>query len=317
MPYVTTEEIQAAKRVDLLSYLQTQQPDELVKLSGGTYCTKEHDSLKISNGKWNWFSRGFGGTTALDYLIKVQGYSFPEAVQTILGSRAIPAPVSPHTPKAEPERCLCLPERDANNEAVIRYLTGRGIDRDILRHCMAQGQVYESRKYHNAVFVGFDSSGTARYAMLRGTYGDFKGEAGGSDKRFGFLLANQADASAVHLFESPIDALSYATLLKMKGRDWQYTPLLSLGGVFKKGKEKGTVPAALESYLSSHAGTRSILLHLDNDDTGRGAAALLQEELSARYQVVDSPAPFGKDVNEYLTQRIARQIQKKREVAVR
>ena len=163
---------------------------------------------------------------------------------------------------------------------------------------MAQGQVYESRKYHNAVFVGFDSSGTARYAMLRGTYGDFKGEAGGSDKRFGFLLANQADASAVHLFESPIDALSYATLLKMKGRDWQYTPLLSLGGVFKKGKEKGTVPAALESYLSSHAGTRSILLHLDND-------------------VVDSPAPFGKDVNEYLTQRIARQIQKKREVAVR
>ena len=30
------------------------------------YCTAEHDSLKISNGKWYWWSRGFGGYSALD-----------------------------------------------------------------------------------------------------------------------------------------------------------------------------------------------------------------------------------------------------------
>ena len=58
MSYVSPEAIRQAKQMDLLTYLQSYQPDELVKLSGGTYCTRQHDSLKISNGKWHWFSRG-------------------------------------------------------------------------------------------------------------------------------------------------------------------------------------------------------------------------------------------------------------------
>ena len=54
MSYVSPEAIRQAKQMDLLTYLQSYQPDELVKLSGGTYCTRQHDSLKISNGKWHW-----------------------------------------------------------------------------------------------------------------------------------------------------------------------------------------------------------------------------------------------------------------------
>ena len=49
------------------------------------YCTAEHDSLKISNGKWYWWSRGFGGYSALDYLMKVKEYGFVEAVESTLG----------------------------------------------------------------------------------------------------------------------------------------------------------------------------------------------------------------------------------------
>ena len=67
MAYFTPEDIQQAKQLDLLTYLQIYEPDQLVKVSGDTYCTREHDSLKISNGKWNWFSRKIGGKTALDY----------------------------------------------------------------------------------------------------------------------------------------------------------------------------------------------------------------------------------------------------------
>ena len=76
MAYVTPEAIAQARQMDLLTYLQNFEPQELVKISPGNYCTREHDSLKISNGKWHWFSRGFGGTNALDYLIKVKDYSF-------------------------------------------------------------------------------------------------------------------------------------------------------------------------------------------------------------------------------------------------
>ena len=69
--------------MDLLTYLKNYEPYELVHFSGNTYTTRTHDSLKISNGKWMWWSRGIGGRSALDYLIKVKDYSFLEAVENI------------------------------------------------------------------------------------------------------------------------------------------------------------------------------------------------------------------------------------------
>lgn len=50
MPYVDAEAIEAARQIDLLNYLQAYEPGELVRVSGSTYCTREHDSLKIFNG---------------------------------------------------------------------------------------------------------------------------------------------------------------------------------------------------------------------------------------------------------------------------
>ena len=73
MSFVSKEEIARARQVDLLIFLKTNEPEELVHLGGEVYCTVEHDSLKISHGKWYWWSRGTGGSTALDYLIKVKG----------------------------------------------------------------------------------------------------------------------------------------------------------------------------------------------------------------------------------------------------
>ena len=59
--YYTKESIEEARKVDLLTYLRQCDPQELVHVSGNVYCTKTHDSLRISNGKWYWFSRGIGG----------------------------------------------------------------------------------------------------------------------------------------------------------------------------------------------------------------------------------------------------------------
>ncbi len=85
MPYIAPEVVQEVKRMDLLTYLKNYEPYELVHFSGNTYTTKPHDSLKISNGKWMWWSRGIGGRSALDYLIKVRDYTFMEAVETLAG----------------------------------------------------------------------------------------------------------------------------------------------------------------------------------------------------------------------------------------
>ena len=305
MSYVSLEAIRQAKQMDLLTYLQSYEPGELVKLSGDNYCTRTHDSLKISNGKWHWFSRGIGGKTALDYLIKVRDYSFSDAVETITDRAAARPPIF-CTPKPQPEaRHLLLPDRNETNDAVIRYLTGRGIDREIIDYCITRQMLYESKPYHNAVFIGFDRDGQARYAALRGTQGNYKGEATGSDKHFSFLLADDPNTECVHLFESAIDAMSYATLLKITGRNWRQAPLLSLAGVFKT-KRENVVPVALERFLSEHPRVQTLLLHLDNDEVGRGAAQGIMGGLGEKYRILDCPAPEGKDVNEYLVQRINR-----------
>lgn len=52
MAFIPPETIEKARQVDLLTYLKTCEPNELVHISGNHYCTREHDSLKISNGKW-------------------------------------------------------------------------------------------------------------------------------------------------------------------------------------------------------------------------------------------------------------------------
>ncbi len=64
MSYITKEDIEQAKQMDLLTYLQSYEQQDLVHVSGNTYCTREHDSLKISNGMWCWWSRVIGGKTA-------------------------------------------------------------------------------------------------------------------------------------------------------------------------------------------------------------------------------------------------------------
>ena len=51
MGFVTPEQIAQAKEIDLLTYLRSCDPYALVHVGGNTYCTREHDSLKISNGK--------------------------------------------------------------------------------------------------------------------------------------------------------------------------------------------------------------------------------------------------------------------------
>ena len=199
MGYVTPEQIAQAKEWDLLTYLQRYDPHQLVHVGGSTYCTREHDSLKISNGKWNWFSRKIGGKTALDYLIKVQGFSFTEAVEALTGPNfSPPSPAPQARPKEQEPRKLVLPQSSRCATHVVSYLHGRGIDYDMIDYCIQTGRLYESLPYHNAVFVGRDRQGQPRYAALRGIIGDFKGEATGSDKRYSFAIAEDSAAPSVH-----------------------------------------------------------------------------------------------------------------------
>lgn len=300
MPYIPKDQIVAAREMDLLTYLRRFEPEELVHIGGDTYATRTHDSLKISNGKWCWWSRNIGGTNALDYLTRVEGFSFLEAVQRILGE-------PPHVPpKSEPTAPLpktefTLPPKHADNRRVFAYLRSRGIDAEIINHCIKHGQLYEDAEHHNCVFVGYDGDRPA-YGALRGTFSEttFAGEAPGSDKRFSFAVPLRASGKTLCVFESAIDALSYLTLLKLRGQDWRVANTLSISGIYQPRKD-GSIrfPVALEQYLKDNPGVKRIVLCLDNDAPGRAAASAIKEALTG-YEIIDNPPRRGKDYNDQL-----------------
>ena len=293
--------IEQARQMDLLSYLKAYEPSNLKRVAGNVYCTREHDSLKISNGKWYWWSRGFGGVSALDYLIKVRDYGFVEAVEALTGIAAEWKPPPPAPKKDEP-KVLLLPPKNKDCDRVMQYLFGRGIDPAIIQECVADGMVYESADYHNAIFIGRDESGTPKYAACRGTVGSFKGDASGSDKRYSFRLLAREPTDTVHLFEAAIDLLSYATYLKCEGKDYKSENLLSLSGVYqpKKDIKESKIPIALTTFLRANPQIKTIILHLDKDKAGRLCTAALKELLQKDYKIVDDPPPIGKDFNDFL-----------------
>ena len=304
MPFIDPELVVQAKQMDLLTYLENYEPHELVKFCGNTYTTRTHDSLKISNGKWMWWSRGIGGYTALDYLVKVKGLSFVEAIETIVGQRAtLPTPIKQEVDK--PKR-LTLPKKSPTNNKVIEYLFGRGIDLEIINYCLKNKIIFESLPYHNVVFVGKDERNRPRYAAYRATNNSrLMGDATGSDKHYSFRLETKNNTT-VHLFEGAIDALSYATLIKLQGGKWQDHNLVSLAGVYapKKKIEESKVPAAVEGFLKMHPEIKRIIVHFDNDNVGRLATKALKILLSDRYEVVDSPPKEGKDCNDFLCMQL-------------
>ena len=139
MPGVTEEQIIAARRMTAIEFLRRYRPGELVKTdSRGEFELREHDSFKINEETsfWHWKSRDAGGRSALDYLVKVEGVKFVDAVLALCEENPcyIPPPSQP-----EQEKEFALPPASANNRRVFAYLLKRGISRKVIEACVRAG----------------------------------------------------------------------------------------------------------------------------------------------------------------------------------
>jgi len=305
MAYFTTSQISKAKEIDLLTYLQNNNPDELVYESRNTYHTKTHDSLKINNGMWYWFSRNIGGKTALEYLIQVEEYSFTGAVSHLLNQKGLEKRYIPKQILTEKEKIerLDLPKKASNNYKVISYLLSRGISRNIIDECINKGFIYQEYPKNNVVFVGFDDENNPRYAGVRGTnLSRYMHDAYGSDKAYSFKLKSVVKNNSVHLFESAIDLLSYATFKELNNENWDEENLLSLAGIYSPGKDilNSKIPKTVSTFLKNNSNIDTIYIHFDNDNAGRIATEALINSFSASYKVINDPPKSGKDYNDYL-----------------
>lgn len=265
---------------------------------GGAYRCRQHPSLAVKSDRlsWFWHSRGVGGHGAIDYLMKMEHMSFRQAVEAVSG---VTPPTVP-SQQEEPPKALILPEKAGIPLRLYDYLCGqRGIDSDIVNTLIQKEKLYEDKR-KNVVFVGHDEYGKARFASLRGTYGDppFRGDCAGSDKRYSFSMAACVPSERLYIFESPIDAMSHASLenaaVGVAGA-WERHSRLSLAG---------TSETALPFFLNQHPAVRELAFCLDNDPAGRDAATIMARKYADKGYHTSIILPVGKDFNEDLQARV-------------
>ncbi len=289
-------EMEVARNTDL--------PDLLANLGyhittlGRYHSTTEMDSLRIKNRKtWFRYSEQVGGD-AITFLQHFHNMSFPDAVKHLLAFNGYSRDASldvlqrSQAPPPEPVKVeFALPEASADNRRVFAYLLKRGIAKQVIGAFLDSGLLYEDAKYHNCVFVGRNAEDKAVFANKRGTYDQdgsgFKGDEPGSDKAIAFRLPCDPDIDTVHVFEAPIDLMSYMTL----HRD------LTSNAVALCCLHDG----ALETYLSENPHIKHIILCLDADKWAQEAIQRIQARYEPLSYTVTTDLPTcGKDWNEHL-----------------
>ncbi len=318
MPFYSEGQIEAARQMTAMEYLQKYQPYRLKKSSArNEWELTDHDSFKINGitSKWHWKSRDIGGISALNFLVKVDGMEFKEAVELLLGETPS---YLPEVSGEKERKTFVLPEHYRNCRRVQDYLNKRGISDEVIRYCRKLGILYESAPYHNAVFVGMDEEHKPRYAFLRGIYEkdgkSFRIEQAGSEKKYAFCIPPEGESSRVAVYEACIDALAHMTL--EGGTADKYR--LALGGISapKEGEQRkpGKNPPGLEHFLSRHPGIREIEICTDHDFAGRHACAQIRQAYQERYHIIENlPQTEGEDYGDAAAREAGqkRPIQKK------
>ena len=281
----TEEQIIRANQTDLVSFLSAQ--GEQLGKSGKEYRWKKHDSVTVSGNRWYRHSQGRVGYP-VDFVMEFYNATFPEAVKMLTGEEG----EGRNSTCPAPSPDFRLPEKEENNDRIIRYLTeNRGIEKNMVEEWIGSGDIYEEKKHHNVVFVGRDADGIPRYAHCRGT-GEtkYRGDVAESDKSYGFC--HRGTDNQLFVFEAAIDLLSFIQLFP---KDWKKRSYLSLGGISS---------AALMAFLSERPQITSVFLCLDNDHAGNEASEKLAIEIPDGYSVIRLK-PSRKDWNEILCDKNA------------
>ena len=257
------------------------------------YRCRQHRSLAVNHDRrsWFWHSKGVGGYGAIDFLMKIEQMQFAESVEVITG---IGPTVVKSMPDATPPKKLILPSKSQSVKRLYDYLCKkRGIDSEIVRELLNSGKIYQDER-SNVVFVGYDEHEKARFASLRGTYGSFRMDCTGSDKRYGFNMTASSPSEWLYIFESAIDAMSHASLVNAETSDktaWLRHSRLSLSG---------TSDTAIPFFLNQHKAVKGLVFCLDNDPAGCDATVAMVRKYSTKGYETRIEHPRAKDFNEDL-----------------
>lgn len=298
----TKEQIKSANQVNLIEFAKSQ---GYVLENGGrrAYHAKQSGGLyffKDGNRYFHFSSNTHGGT--IDFAMNFCRMTFKEAVAYLLELELLQKVTSS---SIKERGQVILPDKAPNFRRVAWYLIQeRGISPEIVSLLMHEKKLYQQEKTGNCVFVGYDQEGTARYCSMRGTTPNkpFKQDQEYSNKSYPFHLAGYSHSNRVYVCESPIDAMSRATIAKIFGQDWKAAHYISLGCLSDK---------ALEMFLQ-YDPIKEIVFCLDNDanatysngspapNWGQEAAQNYSQKYKSLNYETSVETPLFKDVNEDL-----------------
>ena len=287
----TQEQKERAAATDLEAFLQSR-GEKLIRSGREKRLASDH-SVTVRGCEWYDHATGYGGN-AISFLRQYYNMSFQEAVQALLGGDFKPA----ESVKPEPKP-FALPEANSDMRRVFASLTKtRGIDNRVVAAFAHDRLLYEDAKYHNAVFVGRNESGTPVHAHVRSTNSQgktFRINVEGGDPQYSFHHIGTNGSLLV--FEAPIDLLSHISLYP---HDWQENSYVACCGT-------SILPVLKTLEQMPQADT--VLLCMDNDEAGQKANRRMTEQLEAEGLTVIPQIPKMKDWNDDLLAQHQHDIQ--------
>lgn len=178
MAHLEEDIIERAKNTDMIPLLESEEGFSFKSTYGEReFKCIEHNSLVVNGNRrrWYWNSRQVGGNNAIDYLVKIRGMNFRDAVLHLVGDREqtaytpIRKAVTENVSVSKPVRFVLpeqahFPDGRRNYSNIIAYLNkGRGIDMNIINTLIASGQIYQGVQYNGLHIVGYNDEGIAFY----------------------------------------------------------------------------------------------------------------------------------------------------------
>ena len=284
--HFTDEQKDRARQTDIVSLLERQ--GEKVRRAGSEYEWLD-GSAKVSIRGNLWFHQyEREGGNAIDFVKRFFDKSYTEAMQFLLNEEGGKLKTSPPVEKKK-EGIFEMPKRNETSTRAYAYLSkSRGIDKEVLGEFFRKKLIYESEKYHNAVFVGYDRNAQPLHAHMRGTgtKSTFKGNAPYGMPEYSFHW--YGSSGRLFLFEAPIDMLSF---ISMNKEGWKQHSYAACCGVSDR--------VAMQ-MLKDDPNIKRVSLCLDNDEEGRRSSKRIKENLNGKGIQVDILVPKLKDWNEDL-----------------
>ena len=284
--HFTKEQREQARRTDLANFLISQ--GEKVKKSGSEYEWLDGSQKVTIRGHLWYHQYEQKGGDAIDFIRKFYNKDYAEAVQMLLSNYGGQI-VNLQTTEREQKPFILPPRNDRMSRVFSYLLLTRGIDKDVLFEFVRKKMIYESAYYHNAVFVGYDSSGKSRHAHKRGTVtsNPYKGNVAGSQPEYSFHWHGTSEK--LFLFEAPIDMLSYISMHKENWKEHSYVASCSVSD------------RVLFQCLKDNPNIKNVFLCFDNDEAGQTANKRIADKLNKLNIQNEILIPTHKDWNEDLT----------------